>query len=129
MDKLDLHPINLRVRICDMYLYVSCMNVAVLELHSHDKRPNPCTLRWSTGPSHRSYNIAIMYRRQPTIWLHDPFLQVLTVNGNELRVSGIAAVCTTFKVFSHDVVLAKHKGRVRASRITHKVYQGRASNP
>ena len=63
------------------------------------------------------------YCRQPTLWLHELRLEVLTVHRTELRLfwakafppihtinvaSDIAAVGTTFNVFSYEVVWAKN---------------------
>ena len=60
----------------------------------------------------------VTLNRQPTIWLYDPYLEVLTLNVNDLdlflgkefplltnylcRASDIAAVGTSFNVFSSD---------------------------
>ncbi len=64
------------------------------------------------------------YYRQPTLRLHDLCLEVLTVHGNKLRLFGakafppysyyqcrasdIAAVGTTFNVYSYDAVCAEN---------------------
>ncbi len=73
----------------------------------------PRTLRLFKDPSHRSLILAILHSRQPTLWLHDLCLEVLTEHGKELRlfgakafpllvlstgVSDIAAVGTTINV-------------------------------
>ncbi len=60
--------------------------------------------------------------REPTLWLHNPCLEVITVHGNELHLFwaksfsllvltyiDIAAVDTTFNVFSYDAVWAEHR--------------------
>ena len=70
-----------------------CINlwgVAVIELDSHPDHKLR-TLRLSKDPCHISLILSILHRRQPTLWLQDLCLEVLTVHGNELHLFGAKA--------------------------------------
>ncbi len=62
------------------------------------------------------YDFCQLIYRQPTLWLHDPCMEVLTVYGTKLRpysyyqfrAFDIEAVDTTFNVFSYDAFWAEN---------------------
>ncbi len=80
------------------------------------------TLRLYKDPSHRSLILALLHSRQPTLWLHDLCLEVITLHGNELRLffprhnpysnyqclaPDRKEVWTIFNVFCYDTVWAE----------------------
>ncbi len=82
------------------------------------------------GPKAHPIIIAILHSRQQTLLLHDLRLEVLTVNGNELRLFGAKAfpptrtinvVHLTFKVFYYDEVWSEY--RASGNRLTEAEHQ------
>ena len=67
--------------------------LAVLELEKPylPKGNRPHTLCLSKDLYHRSYILAILHSRQPTVWLHDLCQEVQTGHGNELLLFGAKA--------------------------------------
>ncbi len=49
--------------------------------------------------------IAILHRRQPTLWLHDLYLEVLSLHYNELHLFGAMAFCYTINI-AHLLLLS-----------------------